>query len=71
MGYGPWDCKESDRTERLLHTVLQGRVYTTVNLTVIDKKRFNVIDKKMKSPPLCILLQNVYLESLRRLVRWR
>ena len=28
-------------------------------VTVIDKKRFNVIDKRMKSLPLCILLQNV------------
>ena len=31
MGYGPWGHKESDRTERPSHTVLQGRVYITVN----------------------------------------
>lgn len=40
------------------HHTQSYRGESTSLLTVIDKKRLDVIDKRMKSPPLCIL-QNV------------
>ena len=34
MGYTPWGCKETDRTERLIHTQAEQSMHTYICLCI-------------------------------------